>query len=61
VGVVIRSQKYVDAWKNITAALAAERSFILSHPAYRHITDLLILLVFVYLILFTHFSPQFQM
>ena len=37
IGVVNRSQKDIDGRKDIRAALAAERQFFLSHPAYRHI------------------------
>uniref|UniRef100_A0A672UYS4 Dynamin-2 n=1 Tax=Strigops habroptila TaxID=2489341 RepID=A0A672UYS4_STRHB len=36
IGVVNRSQKDIDGKKDIRAALAAERKFFLSHPAYRH-------------------------
>ena len=39
VGVVNRSQKDIDGRKDIKAAMAAERKFFLSHPAYRHIAD----------------------
>merc|ERR1712112_577622 len=39
VGVVNRSQKDIDGKKDIKAAVAAERKFFLSHPAYRHIAD----------------------
>ncbi|XP_065209638.1 dynamin isoform X3 [Planococcus citri] len=39
VGVVNRSQKDIDGRKDIKAALAAERKFFLSHPAYRHLAD----------------------
>ncbi|XP_061715125.1 dynamin isoform X3 [Cydia pomonella] len=39
IGVVNRSQKDIDGRKDITAALAAERKFFLSHPSYRHIAD----------------------
>ncbi|XP_061460019.1 dynamin-1 isoform X6 [Rhineura floridana] len=39
IGVVNRSQKDIDGKKNIQAALAAERKFFLSHPAYRHMAD----------------------
>ncbi|CAL8078460.1 unnamed protein product [Calicophoron daubneyi] len=39
IGVVNRSQKDIDGRKDITAALAAERRFFLSHPAYRHMAD----------------------
>ena len=35
VGVVNRSQKDIDGRKDIKAAMAAERKFFLSHPAYR--------------------------
>ena len=36
---VNRSQKDIDGKKDIRAALAAERKFFLSHPAYRHMAD----------------------
>uniref|UniRef100_A0A671NQ43 dynamin GTPase n=1 Tax=Sinocyclocheilus anshuiensis TaxID=1608454 RepID=A0A671NQ43_9TELE len=39
IGVVNRSQKDIDGKKDIKAALAAERKFFLTHPAYRHIAD----------------------
>ncbi|XP_014072341.2 dynamin-3 isoform X1 [Salmo salar] len=39
IGVVNRSQKDIDGRKDIKAALAAERKFFLSHPAYRHMAD----------------------
>ncbi|XP_038638404.1 dynamin-1 isoform X7 [Scyliorhinus canicula] len=39
IGVVNRSQKDIDGRKDIQAALAAERKFFLSHPAYRHMAD----------------------
>ncbi|XP_070711272.1 dynamin-2-like [Pempheris klunzingeri] len=39
IGVVNRSQKDIDGKKDISAALAAERKFFLSHPAYRHIAE----------------------
>merc|ERR1719234_342528 len=39
VGVVNRSQKDIDGKKDIKAAVAAERKFFLSHPAYRHMAD----------------------
>nr|UIA40727.1 dynamin [Nephotettix cincticeps] len=39
VGVVNRSQKDIEGRKDIKAALAAERKFFLSHPAYRHMAD----------------------
>ncbi|XP_071442354.1 dynamin isoform X2 [Hetaerina americana] len=39
IGVVNRSQKDIDGRKDIKAALAAERKFFLSHPAYRHLVD----------------------
>ncbi|XP_059958516.1 dynamin-1 isoform X8 [Mesoplodon densirostris] len=39
IGVVNRSQKDIDGKKDITAALAAERKFFLSHPSYRHLAD----------------------
>lgn len=37
IGIVNRSQKDVDGKKDIKVALAAERMFFLSHPAYKHI------------------------
>ncbi|XP_060126162.1 dynamin-1 isoform X5 [Zootoca vivipara] len=39
IGVVNRSQKDIDGKKDIQAALAAERKFFLTHPAYRHMAD----------------------
>ncbi|XP_076042559.1 dynamin-1 shibire isoform X3 [Oratosquilla oratoria] len=39
VGVVNRSQKDIEGRKDIKSALAAERKFFLSHPAYRHMAD----------------------
>ena len=36
---VNRSQKDIDGRKDINAAMAAERKFFLSHPAYRHLAD----------------------
>ncbi|XP_071513989.1 dynamin isoform X4 [Panulirus ornatus] len=39
VGVVNRSQKDIEGKKDIKAAMAAERKFFLSHPAYRHVAD----------------------
>ncbi|XP_028920002.1 dynamin-1 isoform X3 [Ornithorhynchus anatinus] len=39
IGVVNRSQKDIDGKKDITAALAAERKFFLSHPSYRHLAE----------------------
>lgn len=39
VGVVNRSQKDIEGKKDIKAAVAAERKFFLSHPAYRHMAD----------------------
>ncbi|XP_071398782.1 dynamin-2 isoform X4 [Centroberyx affinis] len=39
IGVVNRSQKDIDGKKDIRAALAAERKFFLSHPAYRHMAE----------------------
>ncbi|XP_008315464.1 dynamin-2-like isoform X2 [Cynoglossus semilaevis] len=39
IGVVNRSQKDIDGKKDIRAALAAERKFFLSHPAYRHVAE----------------------
>ncbi|KAF8795944.1 Dynamin like protein [Argiope bruennichi] len=39
IGVVNRSQKDIEGKKDIKAAIAAERRFFLSHPAYRHMAD----------------------
>ncbi|XP_034751551.1 dynamin-1a isoform X10 [Etheostoma cragini] len=39
IGVVNRSQKDIDGRKDINAAMAAERKFFLSHPAYRHLAE----------------------
>ncbi|XP_072919685.1 dynamin 3a isoform X1 [Hemitrygon akajei] len=39
VGVVNRSQKDIEGKKDIKAALAAERSFFLSHSAYKHMAE----------------------
>nr|XP_022919391.1 dynamin isoform X1 [Onthophagus taurus] len=39
IGVINRSQKDIDGRKDISAALAAERKFFLSHPSYRHLAD----------------------
>merc|ERR1719334_491562 len=39
VGVVNRSQKDITGKKDIKAAVAAERKFFLTHPAYRNIAD----------------------
>uniref|UniRef100_A0A671KJT0 dynamin GTPase n=1 Tax=Sinocyclocheilus anshuiensis TaxID=1608454 RepID=A0A671KJT0_9TELE len=39
IGVVNRSQKDIDGKKDITAAIAAERKFFLTHPAYHHLAD----------------------
>merc|ERR1712156_1063991 len=39
VGVVNRSQKDIDGKKDIEVAVAAERKFFLSHPAYRNMAD----------------------
>ncbi|XP_057566302.1 dynamin-2 isoform X8 [Hippopotamus amphibius kiboko] len=39
IGVVNRSQKDIEGRKDIRTALAAERKFFLSHPAYRHMAD----------------------
>uniref|UniRef100_A0A8C1YHH7 dynamin GTPase n=1 Tax=Cyprinus carpio TaxID=7962 RepID=A0A8C1YHH7_CYPCA len=39
IGVVNRSQKDIDGKKDINAAIAAERKFFLTHPAYRHLAD----------------------
>ncbi|XP_067089432.1 dynamin-3 [Osmerus mordax] len=39
IGVVNRSQKDIDGKKDIRVALASERKFFLSHPAYRHMAE----------------------
>jgi len=39
VGVVNRSQKDINGKKDIKAALASERKYFLSHPAYSHMAD----------------------
>ena len=39
VGVVNRSQRDIEGRKDIRAAMAAERKFFLSHPAYRSMAD----------------------
>ncbi|MCI4389341.1 hypothetical protein PGIGA_G00096870 [Pangasianodon gigas] len=39
IGVVNRSQKDIEGRKDISAAIAAERVFFLSHPAYKHMAD----------------------
>ncbi|ESN97715.1 hypothetical protein HELRODRAFT_101987 [Helobdella robusta] len=39
IGIVNRSQKDIDGRKDIRSAMAAERKFFLSHPAYRHMAD----------------------
>ncbi|TSK58141.1 Dynamin-1 [Bagarius yarrelli] len=39
IGVVNRSQKDIEGKKDISAAIAAERVFFLSHPAYKHMAD----------------------
>ncbi|KAL1022485.1 hypothetical protein UPYG_G00028350 [Umbra pygmaea] len=39
IGVVNRSQKDIDGNKDIKAALAAEKKFFLTHPAYRDMAD----------------------
>ncbi|KAM4719659.1 dynamin-1a isoform 3-T3 [Anableps anableps] len=39
IGVVNRSQKDIDGKKDINAAIAAERKFFLTHPAYRHLAE----------------------
>ncbi|XP_021178254.2 dynamin-1a isoform X5 [Fundulus heteroclitus] len=39
IGVVNRSQKDIDGRKDINAAIAAERKFFLTHPAYRHLAE----------------------
>jgi len=35
IGIVNRSQKDIEGKKDIRSALAAERKFFLTHPAYR--------------------------
>ncbi|XP_012695670.3 dynamin-1 isoform X2 [Clupea harengus] len=39
IGVVNRSQKDIDGKKDITAAMAAERKFFMTHPSYRHLAE----------------------
>ncbi|XP_070304912.1 dynamin-3 isoform X4 [Salvelinus sp. IW2-2015] len=39
IGVVNRSQKDIDGKKDIKMAMAAERKFFLTHPAYRHMAE----------------------
>ena len=39
VGVVNRSQKDIDGKKDISSAIAGEKSFFANHPAYQHMTD----------------------
>ncbi|XP_078417702.1 dynamin 3a isoform X1 [Cetorhinus maximus] len=39
IGIVNRSQKDIEGKKDIKTALAAERKFFLSHPAYRHMAE----------------------
>ncbi|XP_060763105.1 dynamin-1 [Neoarius graeffei] len=39
IGVVNLSQKDIDGKKDITAAMAAERKFFLSHPSYHHLAE----------------------
>lgn len=39
IGVINRSQKDIEGRKDISAALAAERKFFLSHNSYRHMAD----------------------
>ncbi|KAM3876011.1 dynamin 3a isoform 2-T2 [Diretmus argenteus] len=39
IGVVNRSQKDIDGKKDMKAARLAEKTFILSHPAYRHMAE----------------------
>ncbi|XP_051511249.1 dynamin-3-like isoform X2 [Myxocyprinus asiaticus] len=39
IGVVNRSQKDIEGKKDISAAMAAERRFFKSHPAYRHMAN----------------------
>lgn len=39
IGVVNRSQKDIEGKKDISTAIAAERVFFLSHPAYKHMAD----------------------
>ncbi|XP_062413053.1 dynamin 3a isoform X2 [Sardina pilchardus] len=41
IGVVNRSQRDIDGKKDIKVALAAERRFFLSHPAYKHLADVM--------------------
>ncbi|XP_041912976.1 dynamin 3a isoform X5 [Alosa sapidissima] len=41
IGVVNRSQKDIDGKKDIKVALAAERRFFLSHPAYKHLAHVM--------------------
>ncbi|XP_048107472.1 dynamin 3a isoform X3 [Alosa alosa] len=41
IGVVNRSQKDIDGKKDIEVALAAERRFFLSHPAYKHLAHVM--------------------
>lgn len=39
IGVVNRSQRDIEGRKDINAAMAAERKFFISHPAYRHMAE----------------------
>lgn len=39
IGVVNRSQKDIEGKKDISTAIAAERVFFLSHPAYKHMAE----------------------
>eukprot|EP00123_Amoebidium_parasiticum_P017676 comp23942_c3_seq1/m.42318 comp23942_c3_seq1/g.42318 ORF comp23942_c3_seq1/g.42318 comp23942_c3_seq1/m.42318 type:complete len:841 (-) comp23942_c3_seq1:1211-3733(-) len=39
IGVVNRSQKDIDGRKDIRAAMAAEKNFFMTHPAYKHMAD----------------------
>lgn len=41
IGVVNRSQRDIEGKKDISAAIAAERVFFLSHQAYKHMADLM--------------------
>ncbi|KAM9358544.1 dynamin 3a [Symphorus nematophorus] len=41
IGVVNRSQKDIDGKKDIKAALLAEQKFFLSHPAYKHMAQMM--------------------
>lgn len=41
IGVVNRSQKDIDGKKDIKSALLAEQKFFLSHPAYKHMAEIM--------------------